>query len=272
MAGDTGLNSVSDLAVDLPAPQPLPLDLDGGPNNNGFSLFPLLPAELRLKIWAHSFEPRTVELHSRRSHYADDDRHGGVPKWQSGCTNPAALSVSAECRAAALRHYTVRFPLAAVQPCERAGDSVIDVHRVLYISPAVDTVVVLGDADLRRLAVLFSDCLRRDTAGGQNGQGGLRRLGLSVGSWTHEGAGASLRVYARTVFRDLEELTLFMFAERVPPADWRGGVCSLSACGDTDYYRRFAMGRGRQLRNGESWMKVGKKELRIRDLNFSEGW
>ena len=257
----TGPNSVSDLSVDLPTPG------ESGSGRDSFFLFPLLPAELRLKIWHHSFEPRTVELHSRRSHYADDYRHGGVPKWQSGCTNPAALSVNAECRAAALEHYTVKFPLATIQPCERAGDSIIDLYRVLYICPEVDTVVVLGDADLRRLTVLFSDCLRRNTA-----CGGLKRLALSVASWTHEGAGASLRVFARTVFRDLEELTLFMFTERVPPADWFGGVCSLSDCSETDYYKRFAMGRGRQLKNGDTWMIVGKKELRIMDLDFRVGW
>ena len=31
-----------------------------------FTLFPALPAELRLKVWAFSFTPRIVEIHSRK--------------------------------------------------------------------------------------------------------------------------------------------------------------------------------------------------------------
>ncbi|KAJ9139357.1 hypothetical protein NKR23_g7899 [Pleurostoma richardsiae] len=232
-----------------------------------FHLFPHLPAELRLQVWRCAFEDRIVELHARRSHYADDYQHGGVPMWQSRCTNPAVLSVNAEARAAALEHFTVRFPLATAAPCERAGDSVADLHRVLYVSPATDTVVMLGDIDFRRLSSLLSDFRRRDPAGA-----GLRRLAISA-RWTHhQGIGGMLRVFARTMFRDLEALVVFMFEEGAPPAGWAGGVCSLDDCSGTDYYRRYAMGRGQELKEGNSWMVIGEQELRVMDLNFRSGW
>jgi hypothetical protein len=242
-----------------------------------FHLFGLLPAELRLKVWHLSFEPRIVELHSRRAHYADDFKHGGVAQWQSGCTNPAALSVSVEARAAALEHYCAKLPLAAVAPCERAGNSTVDLHRVLYVCPAVDTVVVLGDADFDRLAALLSDLRfreRRAYSGGGGGGGGvgLRRLAISARLTYHAGAGAMLRLYARTMFRDLDELVVFMFDERVPPVDWVGGVCALHDCSSTDYYKRYAMGRGQELRNGNAWMVIGKSEMRVMDLSFRPGW
>lgn len=241
-----------------------------GPAPPKFHLFPLLPAELRLKIWHLSFEPRVVELHARRSHYAADFKHGGVDHWQSGCTNPAALSACVEARAAALAHYAVRLPLAAADDpfCDRAGNTPADLHRVLYVSPAVDTVVILGELDFDRLNSLLSDFRRRD--GGEGA--GLRHLAVSA-RWTyHAGVGATMRLFARTMFRDLDEMVVFMFDERNPPDDWVGGVCSLEDCSSTDYYKRYAMGRGRELRDGNSWMVIGKKELRVMDLSFRTGW
>lgn len=264
-----------------------------------FHLFRFLPAELRLRIWQLSFEPRIVELHSRRSHYADDYKHGGVAQWQSGCTNPAALSVSVEARAAALRHYCAKLPLAVVAPCHIAGNSTVSLHRVLYVCPAVDTVVILGDADFERLGTLLSDirfrernspygggcgCGRGGKGGGKGGRKGrrevdsgehcvgLRRLAISARLTYHAGAGAMMRVFARTMFRDLDELVVFMFDQRVPPDDWVGGVCSLHNCNATDYYKRYAMGRGQELRDGNDWMVVGKKQLKVMDLSFRPGW
>ncbi|KAH7243806.1 hypothetical protein B0J15DRAFT_501153 [Fusarium solani] len=213
-----------------------------------FHVFPHLPFELRLKIWRYSFTPR-------------------VPKWQSGCNNPAVLSVNSEARSAALDCYPVNLPLATFAPYEHAGDSINDLNRVLYINPAVDTVVVLGDLDYLRMSRLLSDLSLRDPKGK-----GLQRLAVSA-SWTyHQGAGDTIRMLVQHMFPELIEMTVFMYAERVPPADWAGGVCSLEDCSGTDYYKRYAMGRGQQMKDGDKWMVIGKKELRVMELTFRHGW
>lgn len=248
-------------------PSAVELALPASGSSLSFHVFLYLPVELRLKIWRYSFAPRIVEIHARRSHYADDFRHGGVPKWQSGCNNPAALSVNSEARTAALDCYPVKFPLATSAPCEHAGDSINDLNRVLYINPAVDTVVVLGDLDYRRMSRLLSDLSVRDPKGK-----GLQRLAVSA-SWTyHQGAGDTIRMLVQHMFPELIEMTVFMYAERVPPADWAGGVCSLEDCSGTDYYKRYAMGRGEQMKDGDKWMVIGKKELRVMELTFRYGW
>ncbi|KAI8417559.1 hypothetical protein FOFC_00114 [Fusarium oxysporum] len=232
-----------------------------------FHVFSYLPVELRLKIWRYSFSPRCVEIHARRSHYADDFQHGGVPKWQSRCKNPVALSVNSEARSAALDYYPVKLPLATVAPYEHAGDSINDLNRVLYINPAVDTLVVLGDLDYRRMSQLLSGLSLRDPKGR-----GLQRLAVSA-SWTyHQGAGDTIRMLVKHMFPELLELTVFMYAEKMPPIDWAGGVCALEDCSGTDYYKRYAMGRGQQMMDGDKWMVIGKKEIRVMELTFRPGW
>lgn len=232
-----------------------------------FSSFPCLPAEIRLKIWHHTFQPRVVEIHARRAHYANEFQHSGIPKWQSGCINPAALSVNLEARAAALEFYAVKFPLATIASCEHAGDSIADPSRVLYVNTAIDTVAVLGDLDYRRMSTLFTDWRRYDPTGL-----GLTRLAISA-SWTyHQGAGDSIRMLMKHMFPELNQLTVFMSMERIPPADWPGGGCSLDDCTYTDSYKRYAMGKGSEMRNGDKWMIVGKNEIRVMDLNFRVGW
>lgn len=232
-----------------------------------------------------SFLPRTVELHRRRSHYADNDR-GSTPKWQSRSRNPAALSVSAEARAAALECYTVALPLAAPPPSrhqtsERPGDLLLDSDRVLYLNLEQDTVVVLGDLQCARLVKLLDWFRRADSlaarrgknGGTTRGKGGLRRLAMSVAPWTHEVGAAALKAFARTLFVDLDEFVLFMYSERLPPPAWRGGPCVLEeASADADYYRRFLVGRGRQFRSGDGWMAVGQRPMKVADIRFDDGW
>jgi hypothetical protein len=231
-----------------------------------------------------SFLPRTVELHTRRSHYADYAQRGGTPRWQSQSRNPAALSVNAEARAAALERYTVALPLWAppshVQTWERPGDLMQDSDRVLYLDLEQDMVVLLGDLQYERLTRLLEWFRKKDRPARQHREGagsapgkGLRRLAMSVALWAHEVGAATLKAFARTVFADLEEFVLFMYSERLPPPTWTGGLCLLEeAAADTDYYRRFLIGRGRQFRVGDGWMVVGHRPVKIADISFVEGW
>ncbi|KAH0594332.1 hypothetical protein MHUMG1_07680 [Metarhizium humberi] len=250
------------------SPQPAGQTHPRPPTPGHFHPFPRLPSELRCKIWHASFTPRVVELHGRRAHYADDFKHhGSAPKWQSGCNNPAALSATSESRAAALQHYRIKLPLATAASCDRAGDSVAHPHRVLYVDPAADTVVVLGDLDYYRLSLLLLDIRRRDPAGQ-----GLRRLAISA-RWTcHQGAGTSIRALVRNMFPELVQMVVYMYDEELPPADWANGVCALRDCSDKEYYKRYAMGKGQEMRDGDRWIVVGEKEVRVMDLDFERGW
>ncbi|KAK4096709.1 hypothetical protein N658DRAFT_501277 [Parathielavia hyrcaniae] len=254
-----------------PGAEPEP-DSSPGAAPGTFPYFPLLPAELRLKIWHMSFLPRTVELHTRRAHYANDDGRGATPKWQqSQSRNPAALGVNAEARAAALEFYTVTLPLH-------------NNYRVLYLNLEHDTVVLLGDLHYTRLTKLLDwfraqdrpapGRARRRGAAGATGEGkGLRKLAMSVALWAHEVGAATLKAFARTVFADMDEFTLFMYPDRLPPPDWTGGSCVLEeADADADYYRRFIVGRGRQFRVGDGWMVVGQQPMKVAELSFEGGW
>ncbi|KAK4120995.1 hypothetical protein N657DRAFT_578671 [Parathielavia appendiculata] len=218
-----------------------------------------------------SFLPRTVELHTRRAHYANDDERGATPKWQSQSRNPAALSVNVEARAAALEFYTVTLPLQ-------------NSYRVLYLNLEHDTVVLLGDLHYTRLTKLL-DWFRMkdrptsgrprhsDVAGGAGKEKGLRKLAMSVALWAHEVGAATLKAFARTVFADMDEFTLFMYPDRLPPPEWTGGVCMLEeADADADYYRRFIIGRGRQFRVGNGWMVVGQQPMKVAEISFEGGW
>ena len=245
-----------------------------------FPLFPLLPAELRLKIWHLSFLPRTIELHTRRTHYASSDRHGDTPRWQSQSCNPAVLSVSAEARAAALEFYTVALPLCVSHA--GPGDLLRDGDRLLYVNPEEDTVVLLGDLDYGRLTNLLEWFRKEDAAyhSGRRGAGagggrgkGLRRLAMSVAPWSHAVGAATLKAFARTVFADVEEFVMFIYKEPIPPETWRGGrVVLQEACAEEDAYRRFVIGRGKQFREGNGWVVVGKRPIKVVDIQFLEGW
>ena len=230
-----------------------------------------------------SFLPRTVELHTRRSHYANDDNHRGTPKWQSQSRNPAALSVNAEARAAALACYRVALPLflppSRTPTFEWPGDLLQLSDRLLYLNLEEDTVVLLGDLHYTRLTKLLEWFRNMDkptrsrNAGAAAGGKGLRRLAMSVALWSPEVGAATLKAFARTVFADIEEFVLFMYSARLPPPGWMGGSCVLQeAAPHTDYYRRFAIDRGRQFRVGSDWMVVGKRPMKVADMSFEDGW
>jgi len=299
-----------------------------------FTLFPFLPPELRLLIWHHHFllTPRTIELHTRRTHYADlaDPLNSRVPRWLSRSRNPAALSVSTEARAAALEFYTVRLPLAVpytgpgcvnqfgehttgIGFATAAGVRLLSDHgggnrkknslagidwegnarpgevvvgsggRCLYINPERDMVVVLGELHFPRLQALMEWFRTEDASPGSGGghqrkRKGIRRLAMSVSAWSSDAGAAQLRMFSKTLFKDLDEFVLFMYSEMMPVADWPGGTCELvddfsDNPKDVDHYRYFCMGRGRQFRQGEDgWMVVGKKPTRVVGIRFRDGW
>jgi len=78
-------------------------------------------------------------------------------------------------------------------------------------------------------------------------------------------------MYARTVFRQLDELVLFLFDRRVPPEEWAGGECALADCKGEREYQRFELGRGAELKVGSDWLTVGRRPLRVMNLIFQDG-
>jgi hypothetical protein len=223
-----------------------------------FRRFPDMPAELRLKVWHASFEARVVELHTRKPHYAADDRYSGLPDWQSRCANPAALAVSGEARCAALERYTVAIPLERIEGSSRR-------HRSVYVAPDLDTLAVLGELTITKIALLMRFVRMEDPRGV-----GLRHLGLNAGCFASEGAASLLKVYAKEVFKHLDELVLFMYDSRFPPPAWEGGRCELVDVRDGHSLRRFELGRGAQLKVRGKWMAVGRwnEPFSVKDLVF----
>ncbi|CAK7203884.1 hypothetical protein SEUCBS139899_006634 [Sporothrix eucalyptigena] len=261
------------------------VEVDDLPSTNpltSFTRFPDLPTELRLKIWQLSFVPRVVEVHRRKSHYADGDRSSASAKWQSWSSNPPALAVCYESRTLALEHYAANIRLAVNTPCERAGEARLDLHRRLYLAPHVDTLVVLGEFHVAQTVELLRHIWGQARAQPHNEGRGLRRLALSASSIGHPGSGILLLIYSKNIFQDLDALTLVMYAERTPPTTWRDGHMALVDCREDSYqYRYFRAGQGAELRdnravagggNGASdtrgWMKVGHGPLQVLDLAF----
>ncbi|KAL1902438.1 hypothetical protein Sste5346_001419 [Sporothrix stenoceras] len=240
-----------------------------------FTCFPNLPTELRLKIWHLSFVPRVIEVHRRKSHYADSASSVGqasLAKWQSWSANPAALAVSFEARSCALEHYSATIRLAVNTPCERAGEARLDLHRRLYIAPHADTLAMLGEFNVAQTVELMRHINNQTRGQTSDDVGrGLQRLALCASSIGHPGSGILLTIYGRNIFRDLDRLVLFLYDERVPPTAWTDGHCALVDCRDTYTFRRFQVGQGAELKSQggkPGWMTVGHNPLEVLDLAF----
>lgn len=277
-----------------------------------FHLFNDLPPELRIKIWNLTFLPRVIELHPTRPNYAREVSR--QQQWQSGCSNPAALSVSHEARQLAQSHFRLAYPLASITSPQQpetpqdvpfgrfmpqigtynfSGPSATGKaslrRRTLYISPEDDTVALLGqDTEFGKLARL------RDSFKDADPQGlGITSLALSTRGWGHGGSAAMMRSLDRSIFKDLGQLTLFMYGDPLPPAEWNakgasldeaslglfretGNRCELVPCEGSNAwyaYRLWSSGKGRQFWDSDGKiMRVGRNELKIMDLKFSDGW
>lgn len=112
------------IATQGPRPSPKPTD--------SFTLFPLLPAELRLKVWELAArEPQTVELScTPTSSYLPKGR------WFSHNKPPIVLSVCSESREVALREYSV---------LKFCPDQIGNPWPRLYINFEVDTLWLCSD-------------------------------------------------------------------------------------------------------------------------------
>lgn len=239
-------------------------------------------------------------------------------QWQSGCTNPAALSVNSEARELALAHFRIALPLARITTAPPTEDKKDDewhdvfagiatsywgkfsftgggkarlLKRVLYVSPALDTVVTLGlDSDLIRLKSMI-DTLREEDFRGE----GIRRLGLSVRDWGYGGSAIMLKGLGRSVLKDLDQLVLFMYSVPHPPSEFcekgaaadstwlekyrkTGNTCELTPCEGSSAWQAYKMWsgtRGRQFWDDDgNIIKIGRhgNDLKVMDLEFKDGW
>ncbi|OBT74870.1 hypothetical protein VF21_06787 [Pseudogymnoascus sp. 05NY08] len=255
-----------------------------------FPAFPLLPTEIRLRIWTQSLLPRVLELHSPQAHYADQysiaaDHHSvqRPPAFQSRSYNPAALSVNVEARTVALAVYTVALPLAS----EKHRDLALDGRRVLYVSPDRDTVVLLGyepAMKVTRLVSWFREQIRAQTheLGVSGLVTGLCNIGVSAAQFTNNNGAQLLQIVGRNLFYDVDHFILVIGpgpgcgTEQAPPAWWDGGKCFLRELSqyerDDGQYGGFQAGIGRQFRGRDGWMVVGRNCMKIASIYFENGW
>lgn len=228
-----------------------------------------------------------------------------------------------EAREAALAHFRIPFPLAVVtktpstdttkqqhtiQPIpfqataspyagvpfngtSGSTDNGGQTRRTLYVSPEHDTVCLLGqDWDNDRLSHLMRMFRQADTLGA-----GLGRLGMSVRAWGFGGSVVRMKELNTTLFRELDQLVLFMYGEQHPPPAWRakgstivdgeerdryrreGNHCELISCeigSASTAYRVWSGVHGRQFREDGKVLRIGGKgnEIRFMDLVFEAGW
>ena len=272
-----------------------------GPPLTHFHAFGNLPPELRIKIWHMSFLPRVVELHpawpNHDTDVRDDDRQ--QQQWQSGCSNPAALSVCSEAREIAIEHFRIAYPLASIttrQEIKICKDPLSDTssnggnglrRRILYISPEYDIVALLGqDTDFTKLSSLLDSFRDAD----------LKRVGISNLAFSTGGQENNESVttnFDTSILKDLNQLVLFTYEKLWPPPEWSfrgacldeqmlacfrkmGNRCELVPCQSSNawyVYKQWRKGKGRLFwDNQRRILQVGKNRLRIQDLEFASGW
>lgn len=276
-----------------------------------FHLFGDLPPELRIKIWHLTFLPRVVELHPTRPNYARDrgrqqQWQSGCsnPAATSVCSEARQIALGHFRIAFPLASITTQqqqqqteapFARYAAQndnynfPGASANGKASLRRRTLHISPQYDTVALLGqDTDFTKLSRLLDSFREADPQGL-----GIDSLALSTRGWGYGGSAAMMRSLDRTILRDLAQLILFMYGEPLPPPEWNtkgasldeqassrfretGNRCELVPCEGSNAwyaYRLWSGGKGRQFWDGDGKiMRVGRNELKIMDLRFSDGW
>ncbi|KAL7625276.1 hypothetical protein AAE478_004492 [Parahypoxylon ruwenzoriense] len=218
-----------------------------------FTLFPLLPSELRIQVWEESLHPRVLELHSPW------ESDCGTKGWQSRCSNPAALSVCVEARDIALAYYTVALPLY-----KSLGYRASTHRRLLYLNPASDVVAVLGDLRYPHLGGLLEVVRQLDPAGR-----GLKHLGFGITCWPGD-MWAAFSDKERELFDRLERLLLLMYAEQRPPTYFHDGECALEACEGMEWLERVLLTPvGPWASERTSWLT--RRPIHIANLSFIPG-
>lgn len=185
-----------------------------------FNRFLALPPELRCRVWWYFFVPRVVILY-----FANGE-------WHSSSRNHAGLSTCHEARVQAQEVYRVIIPV-----CEGG----------IYINPAFDTLVLLGQYNDDQLRNIFHTVRPRC-------------LGLSV-------AGSAFLMKPLpsgkdTLFPNLEQLVVLLNVDKVSPADFSDYKSKLKDCGGID---RFV---GHVTGTKEFQLKCGKDGIRVTRLGF----
>jgi hypothetical protein len=203
--------------------------------------------------------------------------------FQSRCFNPAALSVSVEARHIALQVYAVALPLALEPESldhDQPGDLVLSDRRVLYVALDRDTIVLLGDVSAAKVTQLVHWFRLHDPS--RDLPVGLQRFCTSAGHFAHNHGAAMLRIIGQQLFSDVDFFALSIGSAAratAPPAWWSGGRCHLRELQDQvdpqeedGDYREFLNRTGRQFRQGNGWINIGKNEMRIVSVCFENGW
>ncbi|MCJ1248771.1 hypothetical protein MMC30_005990 [Trapelia coarctata] len=133
-----------------------------GPRSE-FTLFPALPAELRLKIWEFALPgPRVVEIKAPPPSFADRPPDSALDDFTSSCAIPTLLHVNSEARGIALKHYELSFATGTFPPriyfsFERDTlyfpEYVFDDGGVADITPFIMAISSSERARVRRVAV-----------------------------------------------------------------------------------------------------------------------
>ena len=162
---------------------------------------------------------------------------------------------------------------------------------MLYIAPDRDTVALLGDEPaikVTRLVRWFRGHLAAQEGGSSTAAvTGLRSIGVSAAQFASSQGAQMLRFVGRDLFYDVEEFVLLIGprpgcgTEQKPPEGWDGGWCGLREFKEggkghgeeeEEQYRGFQRGVGRQFREREGWMVVGRNRMRIASVYFENGW
>ncbi|KAI1400870.1 hypothetical protein F4819DRAFT_355440 [Hypoxylon fuscum] len=220
-----------------------------------FTLFPSLPAELRIQIWNASFLPRVVELHLSSvlaGQLVEGSAFERLTMWLSKCSNSAALSVCSEARTLAQAHFAVVLPLSTLRigigPCPRR----------LYLDPTSDLLVFLGDVNFIRISELFQTVQELDPAGRR-----LQRFGINLDCW------ASNETWKQVLFSQLDELALLMYAEYQPPASFQDGECAVEVIRGlvgTDAFTRLLSAYPREIHE-----HFNSGRFKLMNLDFIHG-
>jgi hypothetical protein len=165
----------------------------------GFTIFPLLPPELRNKIWYHAAnqEPRSLDLWTDFKHCEIDNTIFYVQRYDcelSARPPPPIFRAASESRREALKYYALEYSTGMTLP----NGTSVTIAPKFYINYASDTIIPRGFWNI----ISFSNFALRVA-------GSLKFLAIDVNGsfWTE-----NMRDYCKKavwLFGELEELILY---------------------------------------------------------------